>query len=1217
MYSIDIKNYIDPQGVYTTVWNPVYSIPITDPNSAFIDPVVKTEMGKAGSFEFTVLPGHPLYKSWCQMKTLLRVKYGDIILFRGRVLTIDEGLKGARKIHCEGDLAFLLDSQQEMTHEEKREEIDIYAYIKNILNAHNKQMAQLNSFTASDSGDSSYQQIGSIDPNDDTVYYIEDDSDKQFQVGEVPGTKSDDTSGYSDAIYSGQKVRLTKNKKKWGSKNWETSMNALEALQKEYGGYFRIRNRVLSTGKERHYLDWLKNYFRHDTSGGNSGITPTPIQIASNLIDINSTSEVDNIFTIFVPVGSKNGKELYLDGYEYKSGSTWGTKYITVPDLVMLRDQGVITASKLTRDFHSPEDYSGAIGRYGVIYKTQKFDNADTQKKLWDYAIDWMLDNYIGGLQSFSVSALDLYHYNPTIYLDQYLAGDRIQIIYPNPETMTGTGAPANISLWRVILSVEYHLNNPEKNTYSIGIPNTQISKTYGTSSKSKSTSSGKPDPKADVVDDAKADLGEVDETLWSIVFNSYFNHDMYSDLDPEQNKAILKGHYLFLKQAQDNPKGSAGLLLDGLNGNIQFDITNPQDEKKALKRAEMTPGGIKYLRYLTESGETKTITGTNIIGADGKMLASQILLGKDADGNTVGINLNGLKGLMEIFGASSDPDNPLKSISIDGFKQFLKFFSKTDKDPDTGEQQETAQMEIEKGELECGKKEYVLNPDGTPYVGPDGKRLTRFKISLAKPITYIDSEGNVQTTPAGVVGAKDFFLVDVPSFHASFAYIDQAIIPELWTAKAHIDELYSKIIISEEWVQAAKIRATERIYSPLIEIPNGDDEPISLANALSECLITAEKDQSGKETGKIAFDFFKIGGGQLDTKTFNMASTQWYKDTLDAEREAVNVGSAIYSPKNDDEYDTYLAPGQWAKAQGWFLNQNNTTTVTTGDGLEGHKGARLIKAAEVSVGTAIHQYVTGDVANETLNPDQWAIAQGQYTNSAGSTSTINPARLIHARALKLKTGAEFTSNMNGDKSEPIPSGYDGFGAITIKKDPHTFGSKTITENGTYLSASDDPAYSGWSTVTVNVPSTTPTLTTLDITSAESSSYFPATPAVGFSKVTVNIPFVQVTDLGIYEDVSGSAGRTPITEDFTLTAAKTLRARYKYGGNWVNGDSITITPSGGTSHNLTCNVDIGWTGSIAGYEDKGSYTASSLARTYIRVYAKCGSRELKYYYTLN
>ena len=142
MYEFFISNYLNTAG--TTVVSSeelLYYVPIIEPDRSVTEPIIKCEMGKAGSSEFTLNPMHPFYNRLCQMKTVIRVEYDGNIIFRGRVLTIDSNkIKGTKKVHLEGDLAFLNDSYQEGVEEGDRPKTTIYEYLQNVIKQHNAQM---------------------------------------------------------------------------------------------------------------------------------------------------------------------------------------------------------------------------------------------------------------------------------------------------------------------------------------------------------------------------------------------------------------------------------------------------------------------------------------------------------------------------------------------------------------------------------------------------------------------------------------------------------------------------------------------------------------------------------------------------------------------------------------------------------------------------------------------------------------------------------------------------------------------------------------------------------------------------------------------------------------------------------------------------------------------------------------------------------------------
>ena len=76
------------------------------------NPSIELEVNKTGSFNFAVYPDHMYYGLIRKLKSIITVYQDDFLLFRGRVLDEDIGWHNERKIKCEGELAFLLDSIQ-------------------------------------------------------------------------------------------------------------------------------------------------------------------------------------------------------------------------------------------------------------------------------------------------------------------------------------------------------------------------------------------------------------------------------------------------------------------------------------------------------------------------------------------------------------------------------------------------------------------------------------------------------------------------------------------------------------------------------------------------------------------------------------------------------------------------------------------------------------------------------------------------------------------------------------------------------------------------------------------------------------------------------------------------------------------------------------------------------------------------------------------------
>lgn len=117
-------------------------------------PSLDLELNKTGSFSFTLYPDHPYYGSIQKLKSIITVYQEDYLLFRGRVLDDEIGFYNERKVTCEGELAFLLDSinrPYDFTG-------SVAEYLALLLESHNAQVDETKRFTLGN--------VTVTDPND-------------------------------------------------------------------------------------------------------------------------------------------------------------------------------------------------------------------------------------------------------------------------------------------------------------------------------------------------------------------------------------------------------------------------------------------------------------------------------------------------------------------------------------------------------------------------------------------------------------------------------------------------------------------------------------------------------------------------------------------------------------------------------------------------------------------------------------------------------------------------------------------------------------------------------------------------------------------------------------------------------------------------------------------------------------------------------------------
>ena len=124
-------------------------VDIYDPTSkgmVLIDPVVHTEAGAAGNFEFTMPPMHVFYNNITPYGSSIEVLEDGQSIFFGRPLKPKIGFYNQKTYHCEGALAFLNDSRP--TDEFVYEDTTPAQYFRDLIAYHNSfQSKQSRKFT--------------------------------------------------------------------------------------------------------------------------------------------------------------------------------------------------------------------------------------------------------------------------------------------------------------------------------------------------------------------------------------------------------------------------------------------------------------------------------------------------------------------------------------------------------------------------------------------------------------------------------------------------------------------------------------------------------------------------------------------------------------------------------------------------------------------------------------------------------------------------------------------------------------------------------------------------------------------------------------------------------------------------------------------------------------------------------------------------------------
>ena len=80
-------------------------------NRITVSPVLTRELNRQGSLEFSIAPVHPMYDSLTSRTSYVSVLDDNGEIWRGRVISIDRGFNGVRKVYCEGELSYFNDSR--------------------------------------------------------------------------------------------------------------------------------------------------------------------------------------------------------------------------------------------------------------------------------------------------------------------------------------------------------------------------------------------------------------------------------------------------------------------------------------------------------------------------------------------------------------------------------------------------------------------------------------------------------------------------------------------------------------------------------------------------------------------------------------------------------------------------------------------------------------------------------------------------------------------------------------------------------------------------------------------------------------------------------------------------------------------------------------------------------------------------------------------------
>lgn len=356
--------------------------PDGDIDCAATDPVLRLEMGKSGSLTFGLPVTNALYGRLQKLVSIVQVFYDEQEIFEGRVLTLTRDFDNTLQVECEGELSYLVDSvQRNDAFTGKTTEL-----LAEIISRHNEMVEPF----------------------------------KQFKMGKVTVEERDITiTGQSDKTtddegnfdYRQIEINSTTNE-------WRDTLDYIETCLINYcGGYLRARRDAAGDL----YLDWIADYYDQTTQ---------TIEFGVNMLDLKEEDDVNDIFTILIPLGTNN-----LTIEEVNDGSP------------MLVDEE-------------------RVAKYGRIVKTKTFDSVSKPETLKENGERYLRENGFPKV-TLAINAVDLHQCDKNV--EMIRLGDRVRVL----------SVPHSIGDYLVCTEIEYDLADPANTEYTFGQPTQSLTQRW------------------------------------------------------------------------------------------------------------------------------------------------------------------------------------------------------------------------------------------------------------------------------------------------------------------------------------------------------------------------------------------------------------------------------------------------------------------------------------------------------------------------------------------------------------------------------------------------------------------------------------------------------------------------------------------------------------------------------------------------------------------
>lgn len=400
-------------GVMKTLYHPL----MVSDGCAVTSASVDLELGKAGSATITIPVTNPLYDDISKMKTMIQIMNDSEEVFCGRVLHDEKDFYGNKELYLEGNLAYLIDRVMPFPPIEQDYKFQGFAhdYFTACMNEYNNQSP-------------GYSTLEMFDLTQAYVSSVFDSAVISFEEHEYVTIQ--------DAVY--------------------------DKIVNVCGGYLKTRFvRFDSNGIPVHTIDYVDPNDVNDNVAGAFHHSGQTISFGENLLDLTEYVTAEDTFTVLVPLGKMQEREIEYDDQTGHHKKTVNTQRIDISGVqrnpnVDPQDQGQL----YVRD-------PNAQNVFGNIWKTIVWDEVEDANQLYGLAHQY-LGQYNHIKTSLNVSAVDLSLVD--VNVDKLHVGDYVNII--SIPHKFGYSDPKIVQCVKISLD----LLNPGNSEYTFETPQKTIS---------------------------------------------------------------------------------------------------------------------------------------------------------------------------------------------------------------------------------------------------------------------------------------------------------------------------------------------------------------------------------------------------------------------------------------------------------------------------------------------------------------------------------------------------------------------------------------------------------------------------------------------------------------------------------------------------------------------------------------------------------------------